>query len=65
MLGWAHTRMSDHAIRFILKPVAFVASLVPVLYWSWAALMHQLNVNPFTRLCAIQDSGRSGFSVSP
>jgi len=57
--------MSDHAIRFILKPVVFAASLVPVLYWPWAASMRQLNVNPFNAIGAIQDSGRSGFSVSP
>ena len=47
--------MSDRAIRFILKPVVFAASLVPVLYWSWAASMHQLNVNPFNAI--VRDTG--------
>ena len=55
MLGWVHTRMSDRAIRFILKPVVFAASLVPVLYWPWAASMHQLNVNPFNAI--VRDTG--------
>jgi len=55
MLGWVHTRMSDRTIRFILKPVVFAASLVPVLYWSWAASMHQLNVNPFNAI--VRDTG--------
>src|SRR5258708_33337985 len=55
MLGWVHTRMSDRAIRFILKPVVFAASLVPVLYWSWAASAHQLNENPFNAI--VRDTG--------
>ena len=55
MLGWVHTRMSDRAIRFILKPVVFAASLVPVLYWPWAASMHQLNLNPFNAI--VRDTG--------
>jgi sulfoxide reductase heme-binding subunit YedZ len=50
-----HPRMSDRAIRFILKPVVFAASLVPVLYWSCAASMHQLNVNPFNAI--VRDTG--------
>lgn len=47
--------MSDRAIRLILKPVVFAASLVPLLYWLWAAFTHQLNENPFNAI--VRDTG--------
>ena len=55
MLAWVHTRMSDRVIRYMLKPAVFAASLVPVLYWPWAASMQQLNVNPFNAI--VRDTG--------
>ena len=55
MLAWEHTRMSDRVIRYMLKPAVFAASLVPVLYWPWAASMQQLNVNPFNAI--VRDTG--------
>ena len=47
--------MSDRAIRLILKPVVFAASLVPVLSWLWVASTHQLNENPFNAI--VRDTG--------
>lgn len=35
-------------IRFVLKPVAFLAGLVPAVYLTWAALTNHLSVNPLS-----------------
>src|SRR6266566_7830266 len=49
-----HTRLvgplSDRAIRRILKPLVFAASLSPVAFLMWEALTHQFNVNPFNAI---------------
>lgn len=38
--------MSDRAIRFVLKPLAFLASLGPAAWLVWAALTSNLSANP-------------------
>ena len=48
-------RMTDRAVRVILKPVVFAASLAPAAYWVWAASAHQLNENPFNAI--VRDTG--------
>src|SRR3989441_11255232 len=53
-----HTRLvgpSDRAIRRILKPLVFAASLSPVAFLMWDALTHQFNVNPFNAI--VRSSG--------
>ena len=42
--------LSDRAIRRILKPLVFAASLSPVAFLMWDALTHQFNVNPFNAI---------------
>jgi hypothetical protein len=42
--------LSDRAIRLGLKPLVFAVSLGPAAYLVWAALTHQLNVNPFNAI---------------
>lgn len=42
--------MSLRAIRFIVKPVVFVAALGPVAWLTWAALTGNLSVNPLSDL---------------
>ena len=42
--------LSDRAIRRILKPLVFAASLSPVAFLIWDALTHQFNVNPFNAI---------------
>src|SRR2546427_11005209 len=41
---------SDRAIRRILKPLVFAASLSPVAFLMWDALTHQFKVNPFNAI---------------
>jgi sulfoxide reductase heme-binding subunit YedZ len=38
-------KLSDRAVRFGLKPVVFLASLVPFVYLVWAALTGNLSAN--------------------
>ncbi len=40
----------NRALRLVLKPLVFAASLGPLVYLSWAALTHQLNANPFNAI---------------
>ena len=42
--------LSDRAIRVGLKPLVFAASLGPAASLIWAALTHQLNINPFDEI---------------
>jgi len=42
--------LSDRAIRLGLKPLVFAVSLGPVGSLMWAALTHQLDVNPFNAI---------------
>jgi methionine sulfoxide reductase heme-binding subunit len=42
--------LSDRAIRLGLKPLVFAVSLGPAAFLMWAALTHQLNVNPFNAI---------------
>jgi methionine sulfoxide reductase heme-binding subunit len=42
--------MSDRALRFVLKPLAFAASLGPFAWLVWAALTGNLSVNPLSDL---------------
>ena len=41
---------SNQAIRWVVKPVAFAASLVPAGWLTWAALTGNLSVNPLSDL---------------
>ena len=43
-------KLSDRAVRFGLKPVAFLASLGPLAYLIWAALTGNLSANPLADL---------------
>jgi len=40
----------DRAVRFLLKPVAFVASLAPAVWLGWAVYTGTLGVNPLRDL---------------
>jgi methionine sulfoxide reductase heme-binding subunit len=42
--------LSDRAVRFGLKPIAFLASLEPFAYLVWAALTGNLSANPLADL---------------
>jgi methionine sulfoxide reductase heme-binding subunit len=42
--------MSDRAVRFILKPIVFVASLGPFAWLVWAAFTGNLSANPLSDL---------------
>jgi len=42
--------LSDRAIRLGLKPLVFAVSLGPAASLLWAALTHQLDVNPFNAI---------------
>ena len=43
--------MTTHqALRFIVKPVVFVAALGPVAWLTWAGLTGNLSVNPLSDL---------------
>jgi sulfoxide reductase heme-binding subunit YedZ len=39
-------RLSDRAVRFALKPIAFVAALGPAAWLVWAGLTDHLSANP-------------------
>lgn len=39
-------RLSDRTVRWVLKPLVFVASLAPGVYLTWAALTGNLSANP-------------------
>jgi sulfoxide reductase heme-binding subunit YedZ len=41
---------SQQALRFVAKPLVFVASLGPVAYLTWAALTGNLSANPLSDL---------------
>jgi len=43
-------RLSDRAVRFVLKPLVFAASLGPVVWLVWAALTGNLSPNPLSDL---------------
>jgi methionine sulfoxide reductase heme-binding subunit len=38
--------MSDHTVRFVLKPLVFLASLGPAAWLAWAAVTGNLSANP-------------------
>jgi methionine sulfoxide reductase heme-binding subunit len=38
--------MSDHTVRFILKPLVFLVSLGPAAWLTWAAVTGNLSANP-------------------
>jgi methionine sulfoxide reductase heme-binding subunit len=40
--------LSDRALRFVLKPAVFVASLGPAAWLVWAALTNHLSANPLS-----------------
>jgi sulfoxide reductase heme-binding subunit YedZ len=42
--------LSDRAVRLGLKPLAFAVCSGPAALLAWAALMHQLNVNPYNAI---------------
>ena len=42
--------MSLRVVRFVLKPLAFIASLGPVAWLVWAGLTNNLSVNPLSDL---------------
>ena len=42
--------MSDRAIRFVIKPVIFVAGLLPIALLIWSAVTQQFNANPFNAI---------------
>jgi len=42
--------LSERAVRLGLKPLVFAVSLGPAASLMWAALTHQLNVNPFDEI---------------
>jgi sulfoxide reductase heme-binding subunit YedZ len=42
--------LSDRIVRFVLKPIVFAASLVPVVWLAWAALTGNLSANPLSDL---------------
>ena len=42
--------MSDRTIRWVLKPVVFLAALGPVTWLIWAALTNNLSANPLSDL---------------
>ena len=42
--------MSLKVVRFVVKPLAFVASLGPAAWLVWAALTNNLSVNPLSDL---------------
>jgi sulfoxide reductase heme-binding subunit YedZ len=43
-------KLSDRTVRFILKPLVFIASLGPVAWLVWAALTNNLSANPLSDL---------------
>ena len=43
-------KLSDRVVRFGLKPLAFLASLGPLVYLVWAALTGNLSANPLADL---------------
>jgi sulfoxide reductase heme-binding subunit YedZ len=43
-------RVSDRGVRFVLKPLVFVASLGPFFYLVWAALTGNLGADPLAAL---------------
>ena len=43
-------RVSERGVRFVLKPLVFLASLGPLLYLVWAALTGNLSANPLADL---------------
>src|ERR671937_1291061 len=42
--------MSDRTLRFVLKPLVFLASLGPLAWLVWAALTGNLSANPLSDL---------------
>ena len=42
--------MSDRTVRFLVKPLVFLASLGPAAWLSWAAVTGNLSVNPLADL---------------
>jgi len=42
--------LSDRTIRWVLKPVVFIAALGPVAWLIWAALTNNLSANPLSDL---------------
>src|SRR5215468_12293439 len=40
--------MTDRAVRYLLKPVAFLAALGPAAWLGWAALTGTLSANPLS-----------------
>ena len=42
--------MPDRAIRFVIKPLVFTASLLPMALLVWSAVTHQFNANPFNAI---------------
>jgi len=42
--------LPDRAIRFVIKPLVFTASLLPMALLVWSAVTHQFNANPFNAI---------------
>src|SRR5262249_29990651 len=42
--------LSDRVVRFVLKPLVFIASLGPLAWLAWAALTGNLSANPLSDL---------------
>jgi methionine sulfoxide reductase heme-binding subunit len=48
-------RLSDRAIRLVIKPLVFAASVLPMALLVWSAVRHQFNANPFNAI--VRSSG--------
>ena len=48
-------RMTDRAVRLVLKPLVFATGFAPAAWWLWTAFTHRLNVNPFNAI--VRDTG--------
>jgi methionine sulfoxide reductase heme-binding subunit len=42
--------LPDRAIRLVIKPLVFTASLLPMALLAWSAATHQFNANPFNAI---------------
>jgi sulfoxide reductase heme-binding subunit YedZ len=52
---YARARMTDRAVRVVLKPLVFAASLAPAAYWIWVGFANPLHLIPFNAI--VRDTG--------
>jgi len=50
MLDGLQVVAEDRAIRLVIKPLVFTASLLPMALLVWSAATHQFNANPFNAI---------------